>query len=179
MKEGRPVFFKTLIVLGIVFVLTIFFILYNASSANISGKSIMEVGSNFSDTISKISKSSLIFIVVEWFVFLILLVVVFTRDKMITRREVNDLNLQPRFSKYKTDIDVLYEILKERKVIRIRIVAEAFGTTQEKAMEWAKILEEGDLANIEYPGFAGEAELKFIEPKVNSKEEKKDGLNKG
>ncbi|MEM4625529.1 MAG: hypothetical protein QXJ28_02080 [Candidatus Pacearchaeota archaeon] len=50
-----------------------------------------------------------------------------------------------------TDIDLLYELLKRKKRMNISTIAKIFKINKELAIEWARILEEGDLAEINYP----------------------------
>ncbi len=70
-----------------------------------------------------------------------------------------------------TDIDHLYELIKRLKKLRISEIALAFGIDIKKAEEWAKILEEHDLAVIYYPPL-GEAELKYKD-KIKTEEKEK------
>lgn len=62
--------------------------------------------------------------------------------------------------KYETDIDKLYRIVDKYKIVKLSEVKKVFNITNEKAEEWAKILETHDLIKIHYPPF-GEAELKW------------------
>jgi len=60
--------------------------------------------------------------------------------------------------KSKTDIDVLYELIKEKKRIKILSITKLFDVKEETALEWAKILESSNLAAINYPR-VGDPEL--------------------
>ncbi len=60
----------------------------------------------------------------------------------------------------KTDLDVLYEILKEKKELALPEIAHAFKVENSIAMDWAKTLEDGDLVTIEYSRM-GEASIKL------------------
>jgi len=68
-------------------------------------------------------------------------------------------NLVKQKSQYQTDIDILYSLLKEYKLIKLSEIVEIFGITKEKAEEWALILEESNLAILHYPAM-GETELR-------------------
>ena len=68
-------------------------------------------------------------------------------------------NLVKQKSQYQTDIDLLYLLLKEYKLIKLSEIVEIFGITKEKAEEWALILEESNLAILHYPAM-GETELR-------------------
>ncbi len=101
-------------------------------------------------------------IIIEWVAIIFILVFAFVKNKMNVKKEVIDLNLKERYTKSKTDLDVLYDVLKEKKHLRISTVSKAFSIDRETAMEWCQILESGNLASIEYPTF-GDAEVKINE----------------
>ena len=63
-----------------------------------------------------------------------------------------------------TDFDRLLLILQKYGKLRISDIRNAFGIEKGKAEEWAKILEENNLAYIHYPTF-GEEELRIKEKK--------------
>jgi hypothetical protein len=66
-----------------------------------------------------------------------------------------------------TDLDALYSILKEHKKIKINEISKTFKVGEDKAIEWAKILENNNLASIQYPSFSEP----FLE--IKSEEEEK------
>ena len=68
-----------------------------------------------------------------------------------------------------TDLDTLYNLLKIKKTLNTRSISKAFNIPHEKALEWAKILENHDLVRIEYPTFSP-PEVKIIERGVEQKE---------
>jgi len=72
--------------------------------------------------------------------------------------------LKNKKSKVKTDLDTLYLLLKNKKKLNIDSISKTFGVTNEKALEWAKILENSDLVKVEYPAFSSP------EVKINEKE---------
>ncbi|MFH1210855.1 MAG: hypothetical protein V1645_02980 [archaeon] len=61
-------------------------------------------------------------------------------------------------SKYKTDLDRLYELINEKGKITLSDVATGFNVSIEMAQEWARILESHDMITLNYPPF-GEVEL--------------------
>lgn len=63
-----------------------------------------------------------------------------------------------------TNLDVFYNLLKDKKSLSIKTVAKLFKVSREKALEWAKILENHELVTIEYPTFS------VPEVKINEKE---------
>ena len=86
-----------------------------------------------------------------------------TQMAMKERVEISNFDIIKNPGRSKTDIDTLYTILKEKKKIRIPTVAKAFKVDDDIAMEWCRILEIGDLAEIEYPGFIGEPSVKILD----------------
>lgn len=79
----------------------------------------------------------------------------YVKNRRIWRRKVDEygINLTEIKKHSKTDLDALYTILKNKKEISVKSVANLFKIPQDLAMEWARILESGDLVTIEYPGF--------------------------
>ena len=61
-----------------------------------------------------------------------------------------------------TDLDVLYLLLKKRKVVPLAEISRLFGIDKEQVNEWCNILESGNLASVGYPRF-GEPELRLNE----------------
>ena len=54
-----------------------------------------------------------------------------------------------------TDIDLLLALLERFKKMKIREISYAFDIYEDKAEEWARILEEGGFAVMYYPAFGG------------------------
>ncbi|MDD5192459.1 MAG: hypothetical protein PHH54_01425 [Candidatus Nanoarchaeia archaeon] len=50
-----------------------------------------------------------------------------------------------------TSLDALYDILREKKIMRVEDIAAHFNVSKELVMEWGKILEAGELATINNP----------------------------
>ncbi len=89
------------------------------------------------------------------------------QDKNIPKKQrkenlIAKMKLYARLThgKYETDLDKLYKIIQKFKSIKFSEIEKVFNINNEKAEEWAKILEEHNLAQIHYPAF-GEPELKW------------------
>jgi hypothetical protein len=54
----------------------------------------------------------------------------------------------------KTDIDLLYDIIKQKKRVKIGEIARVFTIDREKALDWCRILENNGLVAISYPAFS-------------------------
>ena len=164
MKSRKSLFLKTMALIAIIFFLNMSFFVFKFGefSGGISGFLISDVGSKISSTYDKIPLASKLFFLSAWLVFLSLIIGVFVRDKILSERKNKELHLNLNYGKFQTDLDVLYEVLKQKQKLRIKSISKAFKVKPEQAMDWAKILETGKLATIEYPGLFGDPELVII-----------------
>ena len=93
----------------------------------------------------------------EWITVVLFLIFLYTHNKILEGRELVDLTLQIKHNKKssptETEIDRLYELLKQKKRIKISTISKAFKVDKNTILEWSKILESGNLAEIEYPHF--------------------------
>lgn len=91
----------------------------------------------------------------EWVVLIAILLYILVKGKMKLDKEIKSEELTKREIRphrgNETDIDILYDLLKEKKEIRLAVIAKSFGVSESTALEWCKILEEGDLATLKYP----------------------------
>jgi len=120
---------------------------------------------------------SLIAFVIQWIVLIIIAVVAYT--KFVKHKKQESLTghyrqILKHKGRFETDFDIFYKLLKEKKKLRIGLIATSFKITKEQALDWGKILESNDLVSIEYPAFS-EPEVKIIEKEVK---DKKDGETK-
>ncbi|NCO11100.1 hypothetical protein CO038_00995 [Candidatus Pacearchaeota archaeon CG_4_9_14_0_2_um_filter_39_13] len=101
-------------------------------------------------------------IVGEWLFLIVLVLFTFVKDRVSMTREVIDLNIKERYKNpgNKTDLDILYEILKEKKTLRVSTISKMFNIDKRLVMDWINTLESGDLASINYPRF-GEPEVRI------------------
>lgn len=108
----------------------------------------------------KISSSinfSLIAFIIQWIV--LLLIIFISYFKYIKRKKIGEVNLhysqiKQTNNKSSTDLDVFYELLKKNKRLRINVVSKTFNISNDKAVEWARILENYGLAKVEFPAFS-------------------------
>ncbi|MEM3113485.1 MAG: DUF4234 domain-containing protein [Candidatus Pacearchaeota archaeon] len=77
-----------------------------------------------------------------------------------------DINVKK--SKAQTDLDIFYNLLKQKKRIGVDVIAESFNISEEKALEWAKMLENEEIVSIDYP-FLSSPEVVFIEKNNSEK----------
>jgi hypothetical protein len=150
-------------ILGVLFVLAIG---HTALHTNFYGvKSIS--GLSFLDSRPQLTGSasnllSFLFIIGEWAVLTCVMVAGIISRKKKSTTEIKSIIAEKKkaSSSAKTDLDVLYEILKNKKKLGISEIASAFGITKDIATEWAQILEDSNLAEIEYSNI-GEPVIKI------------------
>jgi len=100
---------------------------------------------------------SLVAFVGQWIILLLIIILTYTKFLKHKKNEVTkgDYNaVKQKKTKAGTDMDVLYNLLKNKKRLNTKAVSELFKIPKEKALEWAKILENHDLAIVEYPTFS-------------------------
>jgi len=81
-------------------------------------------------------------------------------QEQLSKENINVIqkSIVAKSSKYKTDLDRLYELINENGKVTLSDVAKGFKISVEMAEEWARILGSHDLITINYPPF-GEMEL--------------------
>lgn len=129
-------------------------------------------------TPSEINVSYVIFII-QWLVLLLIIVIAFMKFLKHMKREKIDppsSKIIQKKTRSETNLDILYNLLKTKKSLKLKTISKFFKITKEKALEWAKILENHELATIEYPAFT-DPEVKINEKenkvKINEKENTK------
>lgn len=114
--------------------------------------------------LSNFSYPSKIMVGAEW-VILASLLFITLRKKPIQKQEypilLNISKAKSDTSTIKTDLDVLYSALKEKKSLKVSLVARSFNVEKDTVVDWCKILESANLASLYYPKF-GEPELRLV-----------------
>ncbi|MFA5856020.1 MAG: hypothetical protein WC867_01580 [Candidatus Pacearchaeota archaeon] len=180
-KEDRPIFGKALLVVFLFLLLNLGLLVAmfrNSTNAGFSGFAIKTNFYVIKDTISQnyfsMSPKLKIFLAIQWAILVIVLVFALLRDKHIKRIKESTivLNVKKDLGKNKTELDVLYDVLRDKKELNISTISKSFNITKDKAIEWCKILESGDLATIDYPGF-GEPYVRILDKDKSLLEDKK------
>ncbi len=143
----------------------------------ISGSSIKETITEFYDVSSVNHRAFFLLQFILLFILVISFFVIIRKFKSKAKLSKYDF-VKKGCTKSGTDLDILYEILKSKKEINIDDIGKVFKVNLDIALEWSKILEDGNLAMIDYPRF-GKPVLKLLEE--NNEEEstpKKDTENK-
>ena len=151
-RAERPIFLKTVLLIIVVLgVESVVAILLNTSPPRFSGFSIADLA----EVYAKVYPSSKIFLYIQWAVILVIVFLVFLKNRGIRTRikEKKGIDVKSVRVKSKTDLDALYSILQEKKQLSVKSISVLFNIKEDLAMEWARILESGSLVKIDYPGF--------------------------
>jgi len=168
-KINIPVIIITLVIVIVLSSMAIFFIFPKSNTLDLSegGKSITGDVTHDSDGLIdnylNLSPGYKIIIAGEWLVVIIVIIIIlvkgkhrFSKERKKEKEISNELTTEKIKSKYhkskpETDLDVLHKILKENKSLSMSAISEIFKINNDIAMDWCKILEEGNLATIYYP----------------------------
>jgi hypothetical protein len=150
-KEEKPIFLKVFLVIVIILIINLFFFSLKLRGKPMTG---MTIGDKIYEAYGEISLSSKIFLGAQWLVLLVILMGIFIKDRNLRSKgaeeELDGIDMDSMSEKNGTDLDTLYNILKEKKKMRISNIAKIFKVKKEVAMEWCKILESGNLITFEY-----------------------------
>jgi len=119
---------------------------------------------------------SIVLFIGQWAI--LLLIVFFAYMKFLKHKKTEEIKSQNfvvpcTLKKSETQLDTLYNAIKDKKNLSVGSIAKAFKIEKEKALEWAKILENNDLVIIEYPAFSDpEVKLKLSEEEFKLQQEK-------
>jgi len=147
--------FLTLVVVIAVAHLAVHFYFYGTgikgfAEAGISGFVSDDSETNDSSSGFPLSKGIIIF---EWALILLGIVFVYAKHKVDLKKELHELKIvksKKRFSRG-TEIDKFYELLQDVKHFRLSTAAQLFDVDEDIVEDWAKILEDGNLATLAYP----------------------------
>ena len=112
---------------------------------------------------SEASRSSLLIIGAEWVLLISLILLSVMRSHLtLIEHHADHLELVKKKSKSETDIDVLYNLLQKNKKLSVTKIAQLFKVDKEIIKEWGEVLENNNLAVVDYPRF-GEIEIRLKE----------------
>lgn len=147
-KRGKSVFLKSFLFVIVVIILDLVVFLKDMIiSRGLSGFSIKET---FSEIYLSLSTYSKIFLTIQWLCLLIILGFGVVKDL----KPKPTISIKINKSENKTDLDILYDILREKKQLSLSVISKSFNISKEIAMEWCKILEAANLVSIDYPSFS-------------------------
>jgi|SRR3989344_2371304 len=130
------------------------------SYSNISGNFIQEI-----PRLPLNINISIIAFVGQWIILLIVAILAYL--KFIKAKKEEHVNItynriKNKKTRSETDLDILYNLLLEKKKLSLGLISRTFHVKKDTALEWGKILENNNLARIEYPTF-NEPEIRLLE----------------
>ena len=161
-KRGITITVALIIVLGILN-LFLFFNKGQTSYSGLSGMFIKEM-----PELPLNLNISFIFFIGQWVILILIALIAYSRFLVYKKDNLTQQDyhaIKEKKSKSETDLDILYNLLKNKKKLNTKTISKLFKISKEKALEWAKILENHELVTIEYPT--------FTHPEVRINEEQK------
>ena len=147
-----------LVVIGIALLHSGFYLLgaYNPNSSllqktHLSGFIIQKTDENQS---GPLFSTSGILLLLEWTISIFGTVFFLLKQRIELQKDIINLYITKKnyaTDKTQTDIDILYEILKDKKRLKLTAISKVFHVPTSTALEWAKTLQNGKLAEIYYP----------------------------
>lgn len=129
----------------------------------VSGFSIGDVGlaEDVEVEAQRLSWVSRIVILAEWVALIGLVVFAMVRTRLHESPvdPTHEIHIDHPAGLGRTDLDVLYDLLKKEKKISLPKIQKLFGVSEEIVEHWCKTLESGNLAEVHYPRL-GEPELR-------------------
>ena len=140
-------------------------------SGGISGKTIIE---ELKETGADMNFSKKIILSGEWLLVISIFIITLIKAKM-ELKTIDEVIVTPKKTRAgisKTDIDTMYEILKEKKKLKIKTLAKYFKVDDATILEWARVLEEANLLTVHYPTIGEPQVILNEEAKQNESQEK-------
>jgi hypothetical protein len=125
----------------------------------VSGLAINRIGfdESIKENYADVSPISSIIIIGEWSILIILAIFALVHQRIHTKKTEVRIEIK-RTDSSKTDLDLLYELLQEKKILSLSTIEKVFKVDAKTVMSWCKTLESSDLARIQYPRI-GEPDL--------------------
>lgn len=149
----------------------------NSIRAGITGQ-ISFAPNTLADNLASLSQPSRIILAIEWLAVIVVVLIILIKGTMKLSKDrekeqglETEITLTHKKLSSETDLDTLYKILKEKKVLRTEVVSKLFKVDKEITKEWFKILEEADLAEIRYPTIGSPKIVLIEKQKEDEKEE--------
>jgi len=161
-KEGR---FLTMVLALLVLIIAVHSTVhFSKFGAGFSGLAVDNSATNGQNSNILQFSGSLIFLILEWAILIGGLIYSYTKFKFALNKEYEELNSikDRQFSANTTDIDKMFEFLKEKKSLRVSTIAKVFEVDKSLVESWGKTLESAKFATISYPRIGG--------PKITIKE---------
>lgn len=174
MKELKAMkfFFSLLLLVGVLHFVFHFFVLqqgiFGLMPSGISSYELLDntLLENLKTKFNPVSgSSSALVLIIEWSAIFFFIVFFAFFRRIRDRKEMESLNLgKEKMEKTwtNTDLDNLYEVLKERKSLKLSTISKVYSVDKDTVMSWGRALESAGLVKVVYPMF-GEPCFLFIE----------------
>ena len=140
--------------------------IHGLNEKGISGLIISEVnlGENIRNNYGSLSTTSKIILIIEWGIIMAAFIFIYVRNKIEMKKEVENITSPKKYKRSgkSTDLDALYNLLKEKKHLRLSTITKVFKVEKDIALNWARTLENAGLIEIHYPKI-GEPEIVLSE----------------
>ncbi len=163
MNEKRSVLKKAALILGFIALIhsSAHILIYGTgvsgfAEGGVSGLSIGElnIGETLRAQYSRGSFFSQIILASEWVFTAFFFIFLLSKQKIAMKDNVSKLEIKRnKNSLTETEIDNLYNLLREQKSLKLATICTLFGVDKEVALSWGRTLEAGKLIRIDYPSF--------------------------
>ncbi len=170
---------KTQVIKVVVSLLTLaviahtFYSFYSVNTITMVGISGKVISEDLDESSSKISFEHRLVLAGEWIFIIAILIVFLIKAKMEIRTVEHAIFTKLKINRgiAQTDLDLMYELTKEKKAIKINALANYFEVEDKTIIAWARILEEANLVSLNYPA-VGEPQVVLNEEVKNGAQEK-------
>lgn len=163
MDEKRGMLKKIAVILGFIALIhsAMHILIYGTgvegfAEGGVSGLSVGElnIGETLRTQYSKSSFFSQIVLASEWVFVAFFFIFLLAKQKIATKKNVSKLEIKRnKGSLTETDIDNLYNLLREQKSLKLSAICMLFGVDKEVVLSWGRTLEASKLIRIDYPSF--------------------------
>lgn len=160
--EEKLIFWRVFLIVSVIFLINLGVYLSNyGKGKEVTG---LSIGETIAEVYNNIPVTTRIFIGVQWVVLLLLLIFVYLKDKKIknVKDEIKGIDLEKASENSKTDLDTLYNLLKEKKQLKISTISKLFDVNEDIVIGWCKTLETSELVTIDYSSGGGRV-VKIVE----------------
>jgi hypothetical protein len=161
-KKRKLGIFVTLIIIVLMLHSTIHFSLLGKGVTGFFEKGILgfsigkfSIGEDIKDRYQAISPASKIILIGEWAILILVIVTAVIKSRVEIKKELSGIKSPHKYksTKKSTDLDALFNLLKEKKHLRLSSIAKAFKIDKDLALSWSRTLESAQLVSINYPKF--------------------------
>lgn len=165
--DEKLIFWRVFLIVSVIFLINVgIYLSNNGEGKKVTGFSIdnASFGGTIIELYNSIPVTTRIFIGVQWVVLLLLLVFIYLKDKKIknVKDEIEGIDLEKASENSKTDLDTLYNLLKEKKQLKISTISKLFDVNEDIVIGWCKTLETSELVTIDYSSGGGTV-IKIVE----------------